>query len=108
MQPYIVRAVEADRDARLVRFAVQAPHPFTLDAAAQAIGLPLPLPRKAQNELAALLSPGSAGQSGGWWSGKDAVKRVAYPPRGSGPMLRPRPMYTYAPIFCSSSNGIAV
>ena len=56
MQPYIVRAVEADRDARLVRFAVQAPHPFTLDAAAQAIGFPLPLPRKAQNELAALLS----------------------------------------------------
>ena len=56
MQPYIVRAVEPDRDARPVRFAVQAPHPFTLDAAAQAIGLPLPLPRKAQNELAALLS----------------------------------------------------
>ena len=50
------RGVEGGGDARLIRFAVQAPHPFTLDAAAQAIGIPLPLPRKAQNELAALLS----------------------------------------------------
>ena len=69
--------------ARLIRFAVQAPHPFPLDAAAQAIGLPLP--RKAQNELAALLSRIGYGQSGGRWSGRDAVKRVAYPPVGQVP-----------------------
>ena len=46
---------------------------------------PAPDPPQGSERACGAALPDQLGKSGGWWSGRDAVKRVAYPPVGQVP-----------------------